>query len=233
MTYLIALLVSFFACQEVSVQPGSGNQNPAEPPITKKFLALGDSYTIGQSVPEEYRWPNLLQDSLEVMGIDFKEPQIIATTGWRTDQLLRAAITEATESDYGLVSLLIGVNNQFQGRSVEDYRPEFEELLQFAIARAGGDSSRVFVLSIPDYGCTPFGESRAEQIGRAVDQFNDANKEITENYGVAYFDITGISREGKYRPELVASDGLHPSGEQYILWVQEVLKNPDFISAIN
>ena len=231
--HLLLSLLIFWSCNDAQPLPSNTSgkeQNTAL--LTNKFLALGDSYTIGQSVEVKYRWPNIFQDSLAMLGIDIEEPTIIARSGWRTDALLSAALTEVTESDYGLVSLLIGVNNQYQGRSVEDYRPEFEELLRFAIARVGGDKSRVFVLSIPDYGCTPFGSSRADEIAIEIDAFNNANKEITENLGVAYFDITPASRLAKQNPELVASDGLHPSGEQYILWVREVLKNSEFIGSL-
>jgi len=185
------------------------------------FLALGDSYTIGESVPEEDRWPVQLAKKISENGLSVRTPRIIATTGWRTDQL-KAAIESASGlgPKYDIVSLLIGVNNQYQGRSVESFAPEFEELLQMAIEQAGGDKEHVFVVSIPDYGKTPFGASREEQIARELDDYNRVSKEICEKYGVAYYNITPISREAKEQPELIASDNLHPSGEMYRRWVE-------------
>jgi lysophospholipase L1-like esterase len=198
---------------------------------TLTYLALGDSYTIGESVEENERWPVQLKDSLKVRGVLLDTPEIIATTGWRTDQL-KEAMSSKDRFDYDLVSLLIGVNNQYQGKSVESYRPEFEELLKLAIERAGGDKERVFVLSIPDYGYTPFGESNRERISSELDVYNSVNQEITNQYGIKYFNITGISRKGLVEPGLVASDGLHPSGDQYALWVKEILKDAEFIERL-
>src|SRR5687768_13114080 len=147
---------------------GMSTVTNAQLQVTKpkiKFLALGDSYTIGESVPEKERWPMQLADSLLARGIECVPPlRIIATTGWRTDQL-KAAIKEAgLAKDYDLVSLLIGVNNQYQGKTPESYKPEFEELLKTAVELAGGDKMRVFVVSIPDYGFTPFGKEKKESI---------------------------------------------------------------------
>ena len=226
MIHLFLSIAILFSCD-----PTEGEVTPMNPVEVQPetYLALGDSYTIGQSVEEKFRWPNILQDSLELRGIDYLEPQIIAKTGWRTDQLKEAAVAGAPGTGYGLVSLLIGVNNQFQGRSSSEYAVEFEDLLKFVIEKAGGRKERVIVLSIPDYGCTPFGSSRAEQIGKAIDEFNAINKEITDRYEVLYFDITPISREGKDDPSLVASDNLHPSGEQYGRWVTEVMKSSEFL----
>ena len=189
-----------------------------------RFLALGDSYTIGESVPEEERWPELLASSLRKDGIQIEKPKIIATTGWRTDQLKAAILSSGTPDDYELVSLLIGVNNQYQKRSPESYEPEFRELLDMAVKKAGGIKERVFVISIPDYGYTPFGQSRQKDISDDLDEFNEVNKELTLERGIAYFNITEISREGLRDPELVAPDKLHPSGKMYRLWVQEILK---------
>lgn len=189
-----------------------------------RFLALGDSYTIGESVPEEERWPELLASSLRKDGIQIEKPKIIATTGWRTDQLKAAILSSGTPDDYELVSLLIGVNNQYQKRSPESYEPEFRELLDMAVKKAGGIKERVFVVSIPDYGYTPFGQSRQKDISDDLDEFNEVNKELTLERGIAYFNITEISREGLHDPELVAPDKLHPSGKMYRLWVQEILK---------
>lgn len=191
---------------------------------TSKFLALGDSYTIGESVAEDQRWPVQLVRSLRKKDQAFRAPTIIATTGWRTDQLRSAIETRDLDRDYDLVSLLIGVNNQYQGRSISEYEKEFSDLLQTAIDHAGGDKSRVFVLSIPDYGYTPFGKQKQESISREIDAFNEVNKNITEDNGVTYIDITDISRRGLEDPALIASDGLHPSGKMYSLWVGRILK---------
>jgi lysophospholipase L1-like esterase len=197
-------------------------QEPATtlPTAPIRFLALGDSYTIGESVAEAERWPvQLVARFRGERKLTCDDPRIIATTGWRTDQL-KSAIDAANikPGDYNLVSLLIGVNNQYQGKTVESYRPEFEELVNRAIALAG-DKSNVFVVSIPDYGYTPFGKSNQEKITRELDAYNAANKQISEKLGVAYFNITDISRRGLSEPDLVASDGLHPSGKMYAEWV--------------
>jgi lysophospholipase L1-like esterase len=185
-----------------------------------KLLALGDSYTIGQSVAENNRWPNLLAEKMRSVNVNTDSVRIIAKTGWRTDNLASAIAQQNQLKDWNLVGLLIGVNNQYQGRSVVDYGPEFEALLQTAIELAGGDTSHVFVVSIPDYGYTPFGQSNQVQISAELDEFNDVNRTISMQYGVAYYNITPISREGIDRPELVASDNLHPSGVQYREWVE-------------
>jgi lysophospholipase L1-like esterase len=190
-----------------------------------KFLALGDSYTIGESVAEDQRWPVQLVKSLNAKGKNFSAPKIIATTGWRTDDLKNAIVRDNPLKDYDLVSLLIGVNNQYQGKSVESYAPEFEELLNMAIAFAGGDKSKVFVVSIPDYGFTPFGKEKREKITKELDEYNRVNKEITLKKGVNYFNITDVSRKGFEDPELVANDGLHPSGKMYTEWVKIIMTN--------
>lgn len=189
-----------------------------------KFLALGDSYTIGESVAEDQRWPVQLVVALKKRSWSVELPTIVATTGWRTDQLKSAIDTTDLAQDYDLVSLLIGVNNQYQGRSISEYRKEFSELLQNAIDLAGGNKSRVFVLSIPDYGYTPFGKAKQQTISNEIDAFNDVNRRITEKNGVMYIDITDISRRGFEDPELVAGDGLHPSAKMYTLWVERILK---------
>lgn len=188
-----------------------------------KFLALGDSYTIGESVHEAERWPSILIDSLRERNLKCEAPKIIAVTGWRTDNLRDAIAKENLREEYTLVSLLIGVNNFYQGKSVENYKPEFEQLLKTAIALSGGNTTHVFVVSIPDYGYTPFGQANMETISKGIDAFNEANRIITERLGVKYINITDISRRGLKEPDLVASDGLHPSGKMYALWVERIL----------
>jgi len=200
-----------------------------------KFLALGDSYTIGQSVAEADRWPNQLVAALRTKGLTCFDPKIIAATGWRTDNLQNAIVNAHLSNDYSLVSLLIGVNNYYQGRSVTDYKPEFEALLVNVVALAGGDKSKVFVISIPDYGYTPFGKSNQTEISKGIDSFNDAAKTITEKHEIAFINITDISRRGLAEQELIAGDGLHPSGKMYAAWVARILESADIIedSGIN
>jgi lysophospholipase L1-like esterase len=188
-----------------------------------KFLALGDSYTVGESVVATERWPVQLMDSLNARGLEFADHKIIAVTGWRTDNLKEAIHDAKIKGEYTLVSLLIGVNNFYQGKTVENYKPEFEELLRTAIRIAGGITSRVFVLSIPDYGYTPFGKNNQETISKGIDAFNAANQSITQNLGVKYINITDISRRGLSEPDLVAFDGLHPSGKMYAEWIQRII----------
>ncbi len=188
------------------------------------FLALGDSYTIGESVKESERWPNQLAHALDRKGIKVSPPRIIATTGWRTDNLSDAIAKADLKSNYDLVSLLIGVNNQYQGKPTDQYSIEFEALLKTAIRLAKGDRANVFVVSIPDYGYTPFGSAKKESISKQIDEFNEINKKITEKYKIAYYNITGISRQALEDPTLVAADGLHPSGKMYTLWVSKIME---------
>lgn len=196
--------------------------NIQDKPLT--YLALGDSYTIGESVAEPERWPAQLVAKLLDKKISVQSPKIIATTGWRTDQL-KAAIEADKEllDSYDMVSLLIGVNNQFQGKTVESFEPEFEELLQKAIALAGGQSDKVFVVSIPDYGKTPFGAKKEVEIEKALKEYNAVCKRISKQYKVQFFNITPISIGAKKDLELVAKDKLHPSGKMYTMWADLML----------
>lgn len=188
-----------------------------------RMLALGDSYTIGESVREEERWPEQLMTALMHKGYTCHRPEIVAMTGWRTDDLKKGLTSRKLSHDYSLVSLLIGVNNQYQGKSIDEYARQFEDLLQLAIEHAGGDKSKVIVLSIPDYGYTPFGKDNQGEISKKIDAFNGVNQAITEKYGLKYINITDISRRGLRSPDLVAEDGLHPSGKMYALWVERIL----------
>jgi lysophospholipase L1-like esterase len=179
-------------------------------------------------VSEEERWPVKLIDHLNQEGFNFEAPRIIATTGWTTGELIDAINKENPES-YDLVSLLIGVNNQYRGMDINVYEKEFTQLLQKGIELAGKNTSRVFVVSIPDYSVTPFGQSKDPQkIFREIDAFNEINKAITERMGVAYFNITPISRNAINDSDLLAKDNLHPSGKMYQEWVDmifPVIKN--------
>lgn len=188
-----------------------------------RYLALGDSYTIGESVTPALRWPNQLQEELQANMISyaFEEVTILATTGWTTNNLsLALANSGHEEESWDIVSLLIGVNNQYQGASLEEYAVEYENLLQRAIAAANDREDRVFVVSIPDYGYTPFGTSNQAQISAELENFNATCKAITDSYGVAHFNITDISQQWPETEGLVAADGLHPSGLQYEMWVE-------------
>ncbi|MEP3387591.1 MAG: SGNH/GDSL hydrolase family protein [Reichenbachiella sp.] len=188
--------------------------------MTYKYLALGDSYTIGEAVAPDERWPHILQGRLVGDGLKVELPKIIATTGWTTDELQAAIDKEKPSSDYDLVSLLIGVNNQYRGYPIDQYKKEFESLLQQAIVFAKGKSERTFVLSIPDYGVTPFAASKdPAKIGKELDDYNAIAKMICEQYQVAFVDITPGSRRAAKEPALVAEDGLHPSGKMYKEWV--------------
>lgn len=189
-----------------------------------RFLALGDSYTIGESVAEVQRWPAQLVNALMLQGFSCHMPEIVAVTGWRTDDLKRALEEHNFSGSFNLVSLLIGVNNQYQGRDPAAYQKEFEELLLIAIDYAGSNAENVFVLSIPDYGYTPFGQANRSEISPQIDAFNKINKAISQKYDVAYVDITDISRHGLDDPELIAEDGLHPSAKMYSLWVERILE---------
>ncbi len=195
-----------------------------------RFLALGDSYTIGQSVAVNASWPMQLRDSLAKRGIVTDTLTIIATTGWRSDDLLNAISGQDLKNkNYNLVSVLIGVNNQFQGRPFSQYQTELPALLDSALMYAGGDTGRVFVVSIPDYAFTPFGQQAANPalISTAIDQYNFYNKQLADSFKIRYFDITPISRQGINNPTYVAGDGLHPSGEQYAQWVKLILAHID------
>jgi acyl-CoA thioesterase I len=270
------LLAVLFACG-----PQERNQNETHNQMNLRFLALGDSYTIGEGVAENERWPNQLQDSLSQRGFQMESPLIIARTGWTTGEL-KAGIEAAAlnspdgqiapnsksgtdggpdappsprgqegqidpnatysandstdpaspEGPFDLVSLLIGVNNQYRGPArgftLDGYRAEFAELLQMAIAFAGGEPGRVLVVSIPDYGVTPFvAPENKDRVGMEIDQYNAVNLEESQKAGVRYADITPISRMAAGRPELIASDQLHPSGVMYSLWVEQII--PDLL----
>lgn len=196
---------------------------------TIHYLALGDSYTIGESVKTEERYLVQLTQQLRNARLKITDPTIIARTGWTTRQLKEAINLATLRKEYQLVSLLIGVNNQYQGINIEIYKTEFRELLKKAIELAGGDKRRVFVLSIPDYAYTPFGRN-SSTISPQIDAYNAINLSITTEYGVSYFDITPISRKGLDQPSLVASDGLHPSGKMYAQWV--ALMYPTILSKV-
>lgn len=188
-----------------------------------RHLALGDSYTIGEGVSEEDRWPVQLARLLGGKGIAI-EPTIIARTGWTTAEL-QVGIDEARlRPAYDLVSLLIGVNNQYRGLSQEEYQREFVSLLELSIRLAGNAPGRVLVLSIPDWSVTPFADGQdRRQIAGEIASFNLINRYESERLGTHYLDVTPISREASDDPALIAEDGLHPSGKMYARWAEQVL----------
>jgi lysophospholipase L1-like esterase len=201
-----------------------GSGDPAMTSDSINFLALGDSYTIGESVGPTERWPVQLAKALEGEGLPTRDPVIVAQTGWTTDELAMGIEGAGLTGTYDLVTLLIGVNNQYRGRDLGEYRVQFSGLLSRAISFTGGDPGRVLVLSIPDWGVTPFAEGRDRgQIAREIDAFNGAKRLECEAAGAWYLDITGISREATDDPLLVARDGLHPSGSMYALWAEAAM----------
>lgn len=194
-----------------------------------RYLALGDSYTIGESVPENERWPNQLVELLKYSpqfgetegGVDVT---IIARTGWTTSELWQGIQSNQPQGIYDLVSLLIGVNNQYRGSDISEYREEFRFLLEKAIEYAGGKPRHVFVLSIPDWGVTPFASGRdREKISEDIDAFNLVNLEESQKAGVHYVDVTPVSRKAVNDLALIAPDGLHPSGKMYAEWAKLAL----------
>ena len=191
-----------------------------------RYLALGDSYTIGEGVEDCARWPAQLARALRADGMAITDPQVIAQTGWTTDELDAAIDAAQLLPGYDLASLLIGVNNQYRGRSIEEYREQFSGLLQRAIGFTQGRRERVLVLSIPDWGVTAFGQQDArgiEGIAAEIDAFNGAAQDICRQHGVAYVDITGVSRTLGEQAAMQAADGLHPSALMYAEWTRLAL----------
>ena len=189
----------------------------------KSYLALGDSYTIGEQVLIKDSFPYQLVQLLRNKSLLFGAPEIIAKTGWTTDELLAGIEAIELLPGYDLVTLLIGVNNQYRGRATENYANEFSVLLKMAIQFALDKPQQVVVLSIPDWGVTPFATGRNRQeISEKIDAFNSINSSIALDYGVHYLDITAGAREAAFRNDLVAADGLHPSSIEYARWAEHI-----------
>ncbi len=209
------------------MSPDDPQAQPATPSIANspvRYLALGDSYTIGEGVAARDRWPVQLAAALRAGGLPVAEPEIIATTGWTTDELRAAIDASAGTPPYALVSLLIGVNNQYRGRDLDNYRGEFAGLLATAVSMAGAEPARVVVVSIPDWGVTPFAADKGADVVRVadeIDRFNAINRELAEGAGAHWVDVTAISR-GAGR-DLLVGDGLHPSAAQYAMWTARIL----------
>lgn len=191
------------------------------------YLALGDSYTIGEGVPAEENFPHQLVTLVRKKGVEIGEPVIVAKTGWTTDELMNAIKEAKLQQRYDYVTLLIGVNNQYRGRSVDEYSLQFEMLLLKAIQFAGGDTTHVTVVSIPDWGATPFAKEKGRdraKVTEEINAFNKENRNIAYRYKVKYVDITPGTREALVDPELLTNDKLHPSGKEYKRWADAILK---------
>ncbi|MET0299289.1 MAG: SGNH/GDSL hydrolase family protein [Flavitalea sp.] len=220
----------------VSVACGKANDNAysTTPVVTppsaydtsmRYYLALGDSYTIGEAVEAGERYPVITEGILKSRGVVMADAEIIARTGWTTNNLQQVVSSTKFDHVYDVVTLLIGVNNQYQGGTLDVYASEFEMLLKKAIALTGGRADRVVVLSIPDYSVTPFGQrSNPAQIANEIDQFNKVNKEISVKLNVQYLDVTGDSRQALNESTYVASDGLHFSGKMYRKWAEKLAR---------
>jgi len=203
----------------------------AAPPAEVRILALGDSYTIGEGVTAAERWPMQLATTLRTRGLQVAAPTIVARTGWTTDELSAAIGDARLPGTYDLVALLIGVNNQFRGRGADEYRTQFRALLARAIGFAGGRADRVIVVSIPDWGATPFADGRDRaRIARDIDAFNEVNRDESAAVGARYVDVTTISRRAAAEPDLIGGDKLHPSAAMYTAWVRAML--PTALAAI-
>lgn len=233
---LLILLVALTACTAVTP---SADETPASLPTLEpapmtpiRYLALGDSYTIGEKVAEKDRWPNQLAALIEASpqfqqaaGVDEDiHVRIIARTGWTVNELWQGMQVNPPSGRYDLVSLLIGVNDQYRGLPVDGYRDDFRFMLGKAVEYAGGDPKRVIVLSIPDWGFTPFAADRdTEPISQQIDEFNAVNLEETEAVGAHYVDVTVISRMAMDDFDLITGDRLHPSGKMYAMWAEKTL----------
>ncbi len=224
--------LGFIGCNKDSNIGMTSNNTLIADTGTKRYLALGDSYTIGQSVAATDRFPAQTVAQLRSKGIRMHDPEYIATTGWTTSNLLNALHTQNPQGPYDAVSLLIGVNDQYQTHDTTNYRSRFTQLLTQAIVLAGNRTARVFVVSIPDYSATPFvATSNKAQVSKELDWFNNINKQVALQYHIVYIDITPSSREAATNTALIASDSLHPSGLEYKKWadllsakMMEVLK---------
>jgi len=198
------------------------NQEPDNPNYS--YLALGDSYTIGESVLETERWPVQLAEGLRARGYKMAAPMIIAKTGWTTEDLLREIENELNiQRDFDLVSILIGVNNQYQGKRISEYEEDLRTIFNKAVNHSKTLEKGVFAVSIPDYGYTPFGSANQEEISAEIDRFNEVFNRIADEFNVPFYNITPISREAGNNPDLIATDGLHPSELMYKRWVDKII----------
>lgn len=222
LTLFISVIFILFLCCNATDSNQSNNIETLQT-TNYRLLSLGDSYTIGESVCETCRFPEQLKDSLinntENTAFNLK---VVATTGWTTTNLLNGIINENLPNNYDLVTLLIGVNNQYQGKDFSIYETEFPELVDIAITKAKGDKNRVIVVSIPDYAFTPFGNGNTT-ISSEIDAYNAFAENYCNTNNITFVNITDITRNGLEDTDLVASDGLHPSEKAYSLFVERLL----------
>ena len=217
--YYFLLLAIFAGCGSSSETTTIDNSK-----YNSSYLALGDSYTIGEAVPESERWPVQLRNALNDRGFKVAPPKIIAKTGWTTGDLIQGINTQLNvQRDFDLVSILIGVNDQYQGIRIGEYENQLREIFRKAIDHCKTREKGVFAVSIPDYSVTPFGKEKAGEIRKEIDEFNEVFRRVADDYNVAFYNITPISRDAANDPELIASDDLHPSGMMYRFWVQKIV----------
>ena len=222
LNYFLCIVVSFVTLLYSCKATGTDHKKN-KPKRMYTYLALGDSYTIGEQVHLHDNFPYQSVKLLKEKKVEVCDPVIIATTGWTTDELDAAIREHNIHEHFSFVTLLIGVNNQYRGRSLENYRVEFTQLLSEAITFAGGKAEHVFVLSIPDWGVTPFAEGKDRQkIASEIDQYNAANKEISAANKCHYIEITGSTRKNGQVKEFLADDGLHPSAKEYAVWADKL-----------
>ncbi|ASV32691.1 hypothetical protein CJ263_12725 [Maribacter cobaltidurans] len=223
---IIILILLLFNCtaNENELLPDTSEEKNLQEKNGFNYLALGDSYTVGESVPAEQSFPIQLSNRLKSeLNINI-ETKIIARTGWRTDDLQNGIANTRIDKPQDLVTLLIGVNNQYQNKPFGQYEKEFPELLRTALGFVDGDTAKVWVISIPNYAHTPFGQtSDVDKISTEIDKYNEFAQSIASDFNISFVDITDITREGLDQPELVAPDGLHPSGQAYGKFVERIL----------
>ena len=215
---ITCFMILFSSCKKMSLK--------------ESYLALGDNYTVGESISKKHNWPKQLVDSLKKRNIFLSEPRIIAKTGWTTDELKKAINDSSLDYPYDWVSLLIGVNNQYRGRDLDEFKLQFESLLFEAIAFSGNRKERVFVISIPDWGSMPFAKDRdPDKIAIEIDNFNQIIYEVCAFENIKFIDITPTTRMIYSNPNWIAKDSLHPSKEQYSKWVEMMI--PYFLNLKN
>ena len=222
------ILIVFFAFGVLGCAHTTDIDPQEKKPMTNRiqtYLALGDSYTIGTAIAAQDNFPNQLSDSILSNTGTEVDVKIVAQNGWRTDDLQRGIKRTDLDSAYDLVSLLIGVNNQYQGLPIEDFERDFRSLLDSAIHYSGNELDHIFVVSIPNYGYMPFGAAKKEDITSDLEKFNTLSKEICADMGIDYYNITDISLEAETNADYRAKDNLHPSGTQYAAWVNSFLED--------
>jgi len=228
---LLFFLLILFSFSDIYSYDGKGNMRTEKKREIKTYLALGDSYTIAESVSSDMSYPVILAGLLNNKGYKISPPVIIAKTGWTTEELM-AGIDEKNikSKKFDLVTLLIGVNDQYRGYELNKYPERLEKLIKIALDFAGRNKNKIIIISIPDWGITPFAKSKGRdkvKIGLEIDQYNLQKKLMAEKYSIKYVDVTDISRRAVRKPNLIAGDGLHPSGLMYSLWAEKLLSSAE------